>query len=120
MRAGLFVGLGIAALSMTTGCGPDCQTTCEKLYSKGGECKMTNAGDPTGEETYQYCMETCNEAMAKPGESGDYNPEEKVPSSESITIVNDQQAAMWMDCIEAKSCQLLDSSAGGRFCAPIW
>ena len=47
---------------------------------------MTNAGDPTGEESYQYCMETCNGAMATPEEIGDYNPEEKVPSSESITL----------------------------------
>ena len=119
MRTGLFVGLGIAMMSMGAGCGPDCQTTCEKLYAKGGECKFTDAGDTTGEEKYQYCLETCNEAIANPGEAGDYDPNVKTPSSESITLENDQQAAMWMDCIEEKSCELLKTS-GGRFCAPIW
>lgn len=117
MRLGLFLCLGIGV--MTTGCGPDCQTTCEKLYSRGGECKFTSAGDSTGELNYARCSDECNEAIAVPGEADGYNPQEKTPSSQAVELENDQQAAMWMDCIEEKSCELLKTS-GGRFCAPIW
>ena len=47
------------------------------------------------------------------------NPNEKTRSSVSIKLESDQQAALWMDCIEEKSCELLKTT-GGRFCAPIW
>ena len=100
-------------------CGPDCQSTCEKLYSQGGECKFTSPGDSTGEKSFAVCLDSCEEAMDLPGEAGDYNPNEKTPSSQSISLENDQQAAMWMDCIGEKSCELIKST-GGRFCAPIW
>ena len=108
-----------ATIAGLSACGPDCQSTCEKLYSEGGECKFTSPGDPTGEENFKRCREHCEDAIAVPGEAGDYNPNEKTPSSQSITLNNDQQAAMWMDCVEEKSCELIKTQ-GGRFCAPIW
>ena len=106
-------------IAFQAACGPDCQTTCEKLYSQGGECKFTSPGDSTGEKSFAVCNESCEEAIMRPGDAGDYNPNEKTPSSQSISLENDQQAAMWMDCIEEKSCELIKST-GGRFCAPIW
>ena len=109
----------LASTGYLTACGPDCQSTCEKLYSKGGECKFTSAGDPDGQKNFSRCMETCQDAVLVPGDAGDYNPYEKTPSSQSVELNNDQQAAMWMDCVEEKSCELLKTS-GGRFCAPIW
>ena len=118
MRSVTVVLLG-AMLSLQWGCGPDCQSTCEKLYSQGGECKFTSPGDPEGEASFAVCSEACEDAMGIPGDAGDYNPNEKTPSSQSVTLENDQQAAMWMDCIEEKSCELIKST-GGRFCAPIW
>ncbi len=111
--------LGGLVLPWMISCGPDCQTTCEKLYAQGAACEFTSAGDPNGEKNFTRCMETCNEAIQTPGDAGDYNPNEKTPSSQSIDLENDQQAALWMDCIEEKSCELLKTS-GGRFCAPIW
>ena len=110
---------GGAILVLQSACGPDCQSTCEKLYSRGGECKFTSPGDPDGEKSFSVCSESCEEALATPGDAGDYNPNEKTSSSQSISLDNDQQAAMWMDCVAEKSCELIKST-GGRFCAPIW
>ncbi len=111
--------IGLCVASLATACGPDCQTTCEKLYAQGGECEFTSAGDQYGEKSFSRCIETCESAVATPGDAGDYNPQEKTPSSQSIELENDQQAALWMDCVQEKSCELLKTS-GGRFCAPIW
>ena len=118
MRSLPLVLLATVVVSLSA-CGPDCQTSCEKLYSQGGECKFTSPGDPTGEKSFAVCLDACEEAMAIPGSAGDYNPNEKTPSSQSITLENDQQAAMWMDCVQEKSCELIKTT-GGRFCAPIW
>ena len=118
MRAIALVFFG-CVIGTVSACGPDCQSTCEKLYSKGGECKFTSPGDETGEENFNRCLEECQSAIAVPGAAGDYSPEEKTPSSQSIKLENDQQAAMWMDCVAEKSCELIKTS-GGRFCAPIW
>ena len=118
MKKMLWLIVGSSVL-LTSACGPDCQTTCEKLYSQGGECQFVSAGDPDGEKNFARCMNECNDAVTTPGEAGDYNPNEKTPSSQSIELENDQQAALWMDCIEEKSCELLKTT-GGRFCAPIW
>ena len=119
MRAILFLGFGLTM--MASACGPDCQSTCEKLYSKAGECQFTSAGDAEGQVNYGRCMETCTDAIATPGEAGDYNPYEKTPSSEAqaVELNTDQKAAMWMDCVNEKSCELLKTTSG-RFCAPIW
>ena len=111
--------MAIVGTALTSACGPDCQSTCEKLYSPGGECQFVSAGDPTGEENFGECMKECGNAVLTPGDAGNYNPNEKTPSSNSVKLENDQQAALWMDCIEEKSCELLKTT-GGRFCAPIW
>ena len=115
----LWMSIALCVTVTTSACGPDCQTTCEKLYAQGGECEFTSAGDQFGEKNFARCVETCESAIQTPGDAGDYNPQEKTPSSQSIELENDQQAALWMDCIEEKSCELLKTS-GGRFCAPIW
>jgi len=114
-----WLGLMTAGWSLMSACGPDCQSTCSKLYSQAGECQFTSAGDPDGQKNYSRCMDECESALAVPGEAGDYNPQEKTPSSQAIELANDQQAAMWMDCVEEKACEKLKTS-GGRFCAPIW
>ena len=121
-------------LLMTMGCSlvkgisnnSKCAKACDKLYLEDGDCQIKRPGDPTGEETYDVCMETCFEAMEndcrgirglfESCEVGDYDPEEKTPSSESITLENRPQAELWLECIEDKSCELLTSG----FCAPIW
>ena len=125
-----------------------CSQACEKLYGRDGDCQFTSPGDPEGEASAEVCMEHCLEAMSRVNscdpsrgfgyaiarpvsrianageedctrEVGDYEPNEKTPSSESVRLENRAQAKLWMECLEEKSCELIKST-GGRFCAPVW
>jgi hypothetical protein len=106
LSATALVGLGLGA----AGCGPDCQSTCNRLYSQN-ECDIQRAGIER-EELLGQCMDRCEVALTKPGEANpDYNPAEKMPPSEdpeSSIVETDEEAAMWMDCVEETSCELLD------------
>ena len=100
-----------AALSLSAvGCGPDCQSTCTKLYSQN-ECDIQRPGVER-EELIGTCEERCELALTKPGEADpDYNPAEKMPPSvdnESSVVETDEEAAMWMDCVGETACELLD------------
>lgn len=103
----------LTAVVTTTGCGPDCYSTCGKLYQE--ECNFESPGQ-TQSELLDTCVETCQAALNTPGEVGDYNPYEKQPGDAAITIENDRQAALWMDCIAESACEKLDEG----YCAPIW
>jgi len=61
-------------------------------------------------------MEECNSGLSTPGVVGDYNPDEQIPQSETPTLDNDQQTALWMDCVANTSCENLEKN----YCAPIW
>lgn len=113
----------------TTGCGPDCQSTCDKIYGEAPGC-----GDPTGEhgtESYYpgtigpsgtrekllgQCMDECSNALQTPGEVGNYTPQQYTPSDEVVELENDKQVALWMECVDGQSCENLTSG----YCAPIW
>lgn len=99
-------GLGLGA----TGCGPDCQSTCTKLYSQN-DCNIQRAGAER-EELLNECNDRCEVALTNPGDADpDYNPADKMPPSqtqESSIIESDTEAAMWMDCVEETACDLLD------------
>ena len=107
-----FAGLTAAAAFGlgATGCGPDCQSTCTKLYSQN-ECDIQRPG-ASREDLLGTCEERCELALTKPGEADpDYNPAEKMPPSidnESSVVETDEEAAMWMDCVEETACDLLD------------
>jgi hypothetical protein len=106
--------LGATALLFVTagasGCGPDCQSTCNRLYSQN-ECDIQRAGIERL-ELIDTCMDRCELALTKPGEAdSDYNPADKMPPSKGVeeSIVDtDVEAAMWMDCVSETSCDLLD------------
>lgn len=93
-----------------TGCGPDCESTCTKLYSQN-ECNIQRAGAER-EELLTECSDRCEVALDNPGDAdADYNPADKMPPSEtqeSSIIETDTEAAMWMDCVEETACDLLD------------
>lgn len=128
-RSPLILCLAASLSLFFSGCGNDCQSTCAKLYGTAPNC-----GDPSGEKgTDSYfaglntfgqgredktrqCMDECEGALEKPGEVGDYRPTEYTPSDQPVTLENDRQAAVWMDCVESHSCENL--SAG--YCAPVW
>jgi hypothetical protein len=102
--AALFTAVGLA------GCGPDCQSTCNRLYSQN-ECDIQRAGVERI-ELLDICDERCETALNKPAEADpDYNPAEKMPPSKVVDesiIETDEEAAMWMDCVAETSCDLLD------------
>lgn len=105
---------GLLAVALaTSGCGPDCYSTCSKLYQE--ECNFESPGQ-TQSELLDTCVETCQSALITPGDVGEYNPYEKQPGDAAITIENDRQAALWMDCIAETACEKLEEG----YCAPVW
>ena len=108
--------LSVAFLSVATGgCGgPTCQSTCNRLY-QADECDIQSPGS-TRTELLNRCAQECEDALEHPGELNDYSPDEFTPASVSITLDNDKQAAVWMDCVAETACDYLD----GGYCAPVW
>ena len=66
-------------LMLGIGCGPDCQSTCGKIYQN--ECGIERPG-ASQRELVQECMSYCEDALFKPGEAGNYDPNQKLPPSE--------------------------------------
>ena len=112
--------LGLAALAslavLGTGCGPTCQATCNRLYQEADpNCNIQSVAMDRS-ELLTECNNACEDALDVPGEIGDYTPHEYTPSSKSITLENDKQAALWMDCVAETSCEHLNDG----YCAPVW
>jgi hypothetical protein len=122
----------LAAITLwTTGCGTDCQSTCTKLYGGAPNCGDPNGADPEAEgyiegvigagqdeeEMTRQCMSECEGALSKPGDAGDYKPNEFLKQTETVSLENDEMAALWMDCVEEQSCENL---ASRNYCAPVW
>jgi hypothetical protein len=102
----------VAALS--AGCGPSCQNTCNKIYQPS-ECNIERAGR-TPDQLVDRCLEECEGALANPGPLGTYDPQNSRGSADEFEITTDHQAAAWMDCVTATSCENLQKN----FCPPIW
>ncbi len=111
--------LGLAALALALGAAgcdnPDCQSTCNKLYAES-ECDMRSPGQ-TREELLRTCSQECGAALKKEGEiRPTFNPDDNTRSDQSVTLENDKEAALWMDCIAETDCLLLEEG----YCAPVW
>jgi hypothetical protein len=106
----VLVGLSTVAV----GCGPDCQSSCSRLY-QSEQCNIQSPGSDQS-ELLRTCEDACEYALGRSGEVGDYNPTEYTPASVSVTLQNDKQAAVWMDCVADTSCEFLESG----YCAPVW
>ena len=105
----------IGAGTVLAGCGPDCQTTCQRLYGDEPNCDLKSPG-ATRDELLSQCDDECSTGLENPGEVGNYNPKEYTPQSESVELETDRQVALWMECIKETSCKLLDEG----YCAPVW
>ena len=115
MVSRLLVSTALVVVSaVAVGCGPDCQSTCNTLY-QSEQCNIQSPGSDQG-ELLNTCMDACEDALKQPGEVGDYNPTEYTPASVSVTLQNDKQAAVWMDCVSETACEFLESG----YCAPVW
>jgi hypothetical protein len=117
MRATTILLLLSAAL--LGGCGPDCYSTCDKIFGDGaGECNIQipgKVGAEGREEMINTCVTHCNSAMQHNGDIGDYSPNERASSDEDIGLENEKQAALWMDCVADMSCDNLNKN----YCAPV-
>ncbi len=116
MRTAL--GLTTAALLalLATGCGPNCQVTCDRLYGSTGDACGIARPNTSENDLKSTCMKACKEALKYPGELEGYDPDERQGSSASVEITNDKQAAVWMDCIAETACEDLEKG----YCAPVW
>lgn len=101
---------------LATACGPTCDSTCGKIYGQlaDGNCNQRIPGeDPSA--SFDRCVDRCEAALDTPGELGDYSPRDRITSGVIPDLENEKQAAVWMDCVDELSCDLLDDG----FCAPI-
>ena len=101
-------------LSQLMACGPDCQSTCSKIYDPS-KCGIERPGFDSS-ELLKQCKQQCKDGLLIPGEVGDYKPNDATPRSETPTLENEQQTALWMDCVEKTACENLEKN----YCAPIW
>lgn len=99
----------------SAGCGPNCQEACNKLYSDNeGGCAISKPNS-TLEENIKECRRECETALDYVGELDGYDPDERQGTSESVTLENEKQAAVWMDCVMETVCEDLRSG----YCAPL-
>ncbi len=107
----------LALLFLSSGCvGSVCGPSCQKIYgSDEGECAIPVPGyEP--EELLAQCLDMCREAASVTGDVGDYDPDERVPSNQEVTLENRAQAKLWAECIEQTDC----SDINDGYCAPIY
>ena len=99
--------------------GPSCRDACEKIFGDGdGECNIQIPGKEGASgraEMVSTCVSHCESAMNRSGEIGDYSPNERASGDDDIALENEQQAALWMDCVADTSCDNLNSN----YCAPV-
>jgi hypothetical protein len=109
--------LSSAALFVSA-CGPDCQSSCDKLFGdKSDECNIVVPGrsdDAGRQDLRNECVSHCQQALARNGDVGDYSPDERSSSADEVVLENEKQAALWMDCVAETSCEDLNSN----YCAP--
>lgn len=108
--------LVVVFLGSVTGCGPSCRSSCEQLYGSGSGACNINVPDFEGEEGANRlvleCEATCDSAMTNTGAVGTYDPNANTDTT--VSIANEKQAALWMDCVQATSCDNIKKG----FCQP--
>lgn len=105
------VGLALAG----AGCDKNCQNTCYRLYDPS-ECAI-HIGGVSEKDLKDQCISECTAALKSTGPMGTYDP--YVPHDvDSPELQNEKQAAEWMDCVWAATCEELEPVSGG-ICDPI-
>jgi len=105
----LGMGLGLlVGLSALTGCGANCQSTCEKAFREDApNCNIKVPGVPDQDDLIRDCVTECEGALTKTGDLDGYDPDQPL-SGETFTLENEKQAAVWMDCVDQTACENLD------------
>lgn len=101
--------------ALFAGCGTpkNCQNACDKLFQTD-QCNLEHPGVSLDEQRTN-CLDACTAALSNPGDIGDYDPNQRTSGSTSVKLNNDQEAAAWMECVDATSCEYL----GDGYCAPV-
>jgi len=102
---------------LVSGCGPDCQSSCDKLFGDApDQCDLASGLPGVDPQNLRAdCLSHCNGAMARNGEvSEDFNPDERSSGADEVTLDNEKEAALWMDCVADSSCENLNEG----YCAP--
>ena len=111
----LSLSLFLAMGALLGGCGPDCQSSCEKIFGDGPEeCAIPIIGNSAQEMT-RDCAAHCEQALQRNGDVGTYKPNDHTSGNDEVSLENEKQAALWMDCIELTNCDFLNSG----YCAPV-
>jgi hypothetical protein len=105
---------GVAFSMLSSGCGPTCQSTCNKIYQPN-ECNVQRPGR-TQDQLLDQCNDECEAALNNPGEKDGYDPFNDRGSSSDFTLSTDRQAAAWMECVDQTNCDLFSTG----YCPPIW
>ena len=100
-----------ALLILGVGCGPDCQSTCSKIYQSECGIERPGASQP---KLVQECMGYCEDALSKPGKM-----EIMIPNKNYHHLKNPN----WK-MINKQLCGWnVEQTAGNlekHYCAPIW
>lgn len=111
----LFVVALVAAGAALAGCGPNCQSTCERIYDQNSpNCGIRIPGTEV-DDNIDDCIDACELALEQPGDLGNYDPFNPNTGGAAVQLENEKQAAVWMDCVENTSCPDINDG----FCAPI-
>lgn len=117
MRASTVLLVSLVALA--SGCGPDCYSSCEKIFGDAAdECDIQipgKEGESGRQEMISQCVAHCESALSNNGDIGDYTPNERASGDDDIALENEKQAALWMDCVSETSCDNLNKN----YCAPV-
>lgn len=92
-------------------CGENCQSACGKIYDPA-ECGV-QIGGVTAAELTRDCVNQCEDALAQTGPMGTYDPNTRRDPLSPSVVENEKQAAAWMDCVAAATCEDLEPSTGG-------
>lgn len=103
------------AALFAAGCGPDCRSSCEKIFGdQADDCNIPIPGKDAS-EMISECVAHCESAIKRNGDIGDYDPNERASGDDDIALENEKQAALWMECVAETSCDNLDKN----YCAPV-
>lgn len=103
----------LAGVLLAPGCGPDCQSTCNRLFQES-ECNLQRPGQSRS-DMLRDCSNACDNALQTPGDiRAEYNPNDYQSTDQSVRFENDKEVALWMDCVETTDCSLLDDG----ICSP--
>ena len=98
----------------------DCLSSCEKIW--GGQSDQCNIQDESilsdadRQAQINGCKSSCQTALMRYGDLGGYEPNQKRAQSEVVCLENEQQAAVWIDCVAATACADLEAN----YCAPVY